>query len=197
MRYERLKKLEDFSRAKYTRNKESLVQSPELSEDDDKKLDLIWKEVAQKNGYKNVDVTTPKIEKLVNGEDMSLERPATSTNDELSRGGLSSEGARKDPEFELERMRIENAYELLNKGLDNGAKAAYLAFATFGVTFLMNFAAYIAADKSFMNSQQILWGAGMLCVTLIVYFGFIFGYSIYMSADLKKKVLSIISRKKS
>ena len=126
---------------------------------------------------------------------MSLERSTTNSNDALSRDGVIRESDHKGPEYELERIRIENAYKLLCKGLDNGAKAVYLAFITFGVTFLMNFAAYIATEKSFMNSQQILWGAGMLCVALIVYFGFIFGYYLYISADLKKRVLSIISKK--
>ena len=126
---------------------------------------------------------------------MSLEQSTTHSNDALSRNDSSSESDYKGPEFELERMRIENAYKLLSKGLDNGAKAVYLTFITFGVTFLMNFASYMTVGTSFSSSQQLLWGAGMLCVTLIVYFGFIFGYSIYLSADLKKKVLSIISKK--
>lgn len=133
---------------------------------------------------------------------MSLEQPSKNSLTPLDTppidGGTPQNLSQFDLEYrriEIENKRIDYANELLRKGLDNGAKAVYGAFFTFGLVFIMSFVAYHTRDKSFMSSQQILWLSGMLCVTLIIYFGFIFGYSLYLTADFRKKRLDIGSKK--
>lgn len=99
--------------------------------------------------------------------------------------------------IELEHKRIEYVNELLRKGLDNGKNAVYFAFTTFGVVFIMSFFEHYARDKTFWSPQQILWLTAMVCATLIIYFGFIFGYSLYLKADFKKRQLDAGSKKES
>ncbi len=97
--------------------------------------------------------------------------------------------------MEIENKRIEYAHELFVKGLDNGKKGVYAAFFSFGVVFVMSLVTYYTSDKSFMSAQQLLWLSAIMCATLITYFGFIFGYSLYLKADFGKKQLNAGSKK--
>lgn len=130
--------------------------------------------------------------------DQSAKTPAAPLDIPHIQGGIPqihSEFDFESRQIQVENKRIDYAHELLKKGLDNGAKAVYGAFFTFGVVFIMSFVDYHMRDKTLMDSQQILWFAGMLCIALIIYFGFIFGYSLYLTADFKKKRFNLGSKR--
>jgi hypothetical protein len=134
---------------------------------------------------------------------MSFEEPpktATSQLDAEAKTPQNLSKSESEQEFQrihIERERMEFGNELLRKGLDNGKNAVYLAFFTFGVVFIMSFLEHYARDKTFWSPQQLLWLTGMMCLTLIIYFGFIFGYSVYLKADFEKRQLNAGSKKES
>ena len=110
---------------------------------------------------------------------------------------IKVERKRIESDSEIEEKRIDRAFELLNKGLDNGRMGSYAAFGTFAGVFILSFSAYLKYDKTFMSSQEVLLAGVILCATLITYYGFIFGYTLFLTASFKEKLIKFGTEKVS
>jgi hypothetical protein len=98
-------------------------------------------------------------------------------------------------EHDIERMLIEAKRDLLKQGLNNGKNAVYVTFIAFGIVYASNFILYCVTDKIFITQPYLLGFSGVLAVALLIYFSFIFGYSLYLTTDLSKKRLELETKK--
>ena len=90
-------------------------------------------------------------------------------------------------EAEVKRIkRIE--YKLLEQGMKSGSSGVLGAFILIPLMFFTNSAIfYFTGGKEFMSPAYLVGLAGILAFTLLAYFGFIFGYSTKISADIRER----------
>ena len=95
--------------------------------------------------------------------------------------------APKDPE--IEKLEITSSAELRKIGIVNGSKGVGGAFALYAFVFSVNAVyARFNNDSRLIDKTDLVWLAGILCLALVAYFGFIFRYTV--SAKVNRQAIS-------
>lgn len=85
---------------------------------------------------------------------------------------------------ELTMLQVKTNAELRRIGIENGSKGVKGAFSLYAFVFVINaIYAYFNNDSRLLDKAELVWLAGLLCLALLAYFGFIFGYTVSAKLD--------------
>ncbi|MCZ4317334.1 hypothetical protein O4H66_28385 [Comamonadaceae bacterium G21597-S1] len=89
-----------------------------------------------------------------------------------------------NPNQEITKLEITTSAELRKVGIENGSKGVKGAFFLYAFVFVVNGAyAHFNNDSRLLDKAELIWLAGVLCLALLAYFGFIFKYTVAAKLD--------------